>query len=170
MNIWSVEEQLAGKRQPTQFGRTLDQLRRHLHRRHSPQAKGRVERSGACCRIACAANSAWLLLTTSTPPTPCCVASSVDYNRRFAKTPREMETAWRTRAAQPRPRLLLRARAHCQQRQRRAVGRRRFQIPTATPPLQFSPVPKCRSIKLLMAGSPSTTATPAWNTKPYQGG
>src|SRR5207249_7722156 len=41
---WTVEEQLAGKRQPTQFGRALEQLGITFIAAHSPQAKGRVER------------------------------------------------------------------------------------------------------------------------------
>ncbi|MFI5106689.1 MAG: ISNCY family transposase, partial [Terriglobales bacterium] len=43
-DCWTVEEQLAGKRQPTQFGRALQQLGVTFIAAHSPQAKGRVER------------------------------------------------------------------------------------------------------------------------------
>ena len=45
-DFWSVEEQLAGKRQPTQFGRALEQLGITFIAARSPQAKGRVERLG----------------------------------------------------------------------------------------------------------------------------
>jgi len=41
---WTVEEQLAGKRQPTQFGRALAQLGITYIPANSPQAKGRIER------------------------------------------------------------------------------------------------------------------------------
>jgi hypothetical protein len=41
---WSVEEQLAGRRQPTQFGRALEQLGITYIAAPSPQAKGRSER------------------------------------------------------------------------------------------------------------------------------
>jgi hypothetical protein len=41
---WTVEEQLAGKRQPTQFGRALAQLGVTYIPANSPQAKGRIER------------------------------------------------------------------------------------------------------------------------------
>ena len=41
---WTVEEQLVGKRQPTQFGRALEQLGITFIAARSPQAKGRVER------------------------------------------------------------------------------------------------------------------------------
>ncbi len=43
-DFWTVEEQLAGKRQPTQFGRALEQLGVTFIAANSPQAKGRVER------------------------------------------------------------------------------------------------------------------------------
>src|SRR5713226_9191986 len=41
---WSLEEELAGQRQPTQFGRALAQLGITFIFAQSPQAKGRVER------------------------------------------------------------------------------------------------------------------------------
>lgn len=41
---WSLEEELAGRQQPTQFGRALEQLGITSIAAHSPQAKGRVER------------------------------------------------------------------------------------------------------------------------------
>jgi hypothetical protein len=41
---WTLEEQLAGRRQPTQFGRLLEELGVELILAMSPQAKGRVER------------------------------------------------------------------------------------------------------------------------------
>src|SRR5579864_8653910 len=92
---WTVDEQLAGKRQPTQFGRALEQLGVNFIAANSPQAKGRVERLWGVLqdrltselRLAQAANlhSANAVLRKFL----------VDYNRRFAKRPREMETAWR---------------------------------------------------------------------------
>src|SRR5258708_12603593 len=41
---WTVEEQLAGKRQPTQFGRALEQLGISFIAANRPQAKGPVDR------------------------------------------------------------------------------------------------------------------------------
>lgn len=41
---WTREEELAGRREPTQVGRALEQLGITLIPAHSPQAKGRVER------------------------------------------------------------------------------------------------------------------------------
>src|SRR5216683_1927830 len=92
---WTVEEQLAGKRQPTQFGRALEQLGVTFIAANSPQAKGRVERLWGVLqdrltselRLAKAAdiNSANTVLRKFI----------ADYNRRFARQPREAATAWR---------------------------------------------------------------------------
>ena len=40
----SLEEQLRGRRDPTQFGRALEELGIRLILAHTPQAKGRIER------------------------------------------------------------------------------------------------------------------------------
>jgi transposase len=92
---WSVEEQLAGRREPTQFGRALDQLGVTYIAAQSPQAKGRIERLWGTfqdrltseLRLAGAADldAANQVLCRFLP----------DYNRRFARTPRATEKAWR---------------------------------------------------------------------------
>lgn len=41
---WSIEEQLAGRQEPTQVGRVLEDLGIESMSAHTPQAKGRVER------------------------------------------------------------------------------------------------------------------------------
>src|SRR5450631_1011266 len=94
-DCWTVEEQLAGKRQPTQFGRALDQLGITFIAARSPQAKGRVERlwgvlqDRLCSELrlaqACDLPSANTVLRKF----------MVDYNRRFGRSPRETRTAWR---------------------------------------------------------------------------
>jgi len=94
-DTWTVEEQLAGKRQPTQFGRALEQLGVTFIAANSPQAKGRVERlwgvlQDRLCselRLARAHNldSANAVLRRFIG----------DYNRRFARHPREAATTWR---------------------------------------------------------------------------
>jgi len=133
---WSVEEQLAGKRQPTQFGRALAQLGVTYIAARSPQAKGRIERLWGTfqdrltseLRLAGAADldAANEVLRRFLP----------DYNRRFGRAPRETEKAWR-----PAPRDLDRI---CCFRHERAVSNdnvvqwdgRRFQIPPQ--PKRFS--------------------------------
>jgi transposase len=92
---WSIDEQLAGRRQPTQFGRALRQLGITFIAAQTPQAKGRIERlwgvlqdrltSELRLAHACDLDSANAVL-------PSFVA---DYNRRFARPPREVEKAWR---------------------------------------------------------------------------
>jgi hypothetical protein len=92
---WTVEEQLVGQRQPTQFGRALEQLGVTFIAAHSPQAKGRVERLWGVLQDRL---SSELRLA---PAADIDSANAVlrkfiaDYNRRFARQPREHETAWR---------------------------------------------------------------------------
>jgi len=92
---WTVEEQLAGRRQPTQFGRALEQLGVTYLAAQSPQAKGRIERLWGTfqdrltseLRLARAhdLHSSNQVLRRFLP----------DHNRRFGRAPRETETAWR---------------------------------------------------------------------------
>src|SRR6202163_2830636 len=92
---WSVEEQLAGRRDPTQFGRALDQLGITYIAAQSPQAKGRIERLWGTfqdrltseLRLAGAndLDSSNQVLRRFLP----------DYNRRFGRAPRDAEKAWR---------------------------------------------------------------------------
>ena len=94
-DCWTLEEELAGKRQPTQFGRALEQLGITFIAARSPQAKGRIERlwgvlqDRLCSELrlarACDLDSANALLRTF----------MADYNRRFARTPRDAAGAWR---------------------------------------------------------------------------
>lgn len=94
-DCWTLEEELAGKRQPTQFGRALEQLGITFIAARSPQAKGRIERlwgvlqDRLCSELrlarACDLDSANALLRTF----------MADYNRRFARTPRDAARAWR---------------------------------------------------------------------------
>jgi len=126
---WTVEEQLAGQRQPTQFGRALQQLGITFIAANSPQAKGRVERLWGVLQDR---------LTSELRLAGACDLASAnrvlrrfvaDYNRRFARTPRDAAQAWR-----PAPDDLQRI---CAFRHERIVSNdnvvqwqgRRFQIP-----------------------------------------
>jgi len=92
---WTLEEELAGRQQPTQFGRALQQLGVTFIPAHSPQAKGRIERLWGVfqdrlrseLRLAGAADlgTANQLLRHFLP----------DYNRRFGRAPAQAEKAWR---------------------------------------------------------------------------
>lgn len=94
-NHWSIEEQLAGKQFPTQVGRALEELGMESIAALSAQAKGRIERlwrtfqdrlsselrlAGASCLA-----QANAVLDSFLP----------DYNRRFGKSPKEADAAWR---------------------------------------------------------------------------
>ncbi len=126
---WTLEEELAGQRQPTQWGRALAELSITFIAAQSPQAKGRVERlwgvlqDRLCSELrlagACDLDSANRVLRRFI----------ADYNRRFARVPRETAQAWR-----PAPEDLGRA---CAFRHERVVSNdnvvqwegQRFQIP-----------------------------------------
>lgn len=92
---WTIEEQLAGRRQPTQFGRALEQLGVTFIPAHSPQAKGRIERLWGVfqdrlrseLRLAAATDleTANAVLRRFLP----------DFNRRFGRAPAHSEKAWR---------------------------------------------------------------------------
>ena len=92
---WTVEEQLTGRRTPTQFGRALQQLGITYIPANSPQAKGRIERLWGVLQDR--------LVSELRRAGACDLASAnrvlrrfiTDYNRRFARTPRETENAWR---------------------------------------------------------------------------
>jgi transposase len=92
---WSLDEQLAGQRQPTQFGRALEQLGITFIAAQSPQAKGRIERLWGVLQDrlsnelrlanACDLDAANRVLARFL----------ADYNRRFARIPRDPQKAWR---------------------------------------------------------------------------
>lgn len=93
---WTLEEELAGQREPTQFGRALEQLGITFIAAQSPQAKGRVERlwgvlqDRLCSELrlagACDLDSANRVLRKFI----------ADYNRRFARASREAAKTWRS--------------------------------------------------------------------------
>jgi transposase len=91
----STAEQLAGRRQPTQFGRALERLGVTFIAAQSPQAKGRIERLWGLLQDR---------LTSELRLTQACDLEAAhrvlahfvaDYNRRLARTPRDAAEAWR---------------------------------------------------------------------------
>jgi transposase len=92
---WSIDEQLAGQRQPTQFGRALAQLGVTFIAAQSPQAKGRIERLWGLLQDRL--TSELRLAHAGDLDSANAVLRSfvADYNRRFARTPRDAEKAWR---------------------------------------------------------------------------
>ena len=91
----TIDEQLAGKRTPTQVGRVLDDLAIELITALSPQAKGRIERLWGTfqdrlvseLRLAsiCTREGANQFLQTYLPT----------YNTQFARSPAETDSAYR---------------------------------------------------------------------------
>src|SRR5271169_6436969 len=94
-DFWTVEEQLAGKRQPTQFGRALDQLGITFIAARSPQAKGRVERLWGVLQDRLCSELRLAQARDLDSANTVLRIFMADYNRRFARRPRAMPTAWR---------------------------------------------------------------------------
>ena len=94
-DFWSVEEQLAGKRQPTQFGRALDQLGITFIAARSPQAKGRVERLWGVLQDRLCSELRLAQAGDLDSANTVLRSFLADYNRRFPRRPREILTAWR---------------------------------------------------------------------------
>jgi hypothetical protein len=95
-DFWSVEEQLAGKRQPTQFGRALEQLGITFIAARTPQAKGRVERLWGVLQDRLTSELRLAQARDLDSANAVLRLFCADYNRRFARRPREMQTAWRS--------------------------------------------------------------------------
>jgi hypothetical protein len=94
-DCWTVEEQLAGKRQPTQFGRAIAELSITFIAAHSPQAKGRVERLWGVLQDRLTSELRLAKAHDLDSANAVLRQFLTDYNRRFARLPRESETAWR---------------------------------------------------------------------------
>jgi len=92
---WTMEEQLAGQRQPTQFGRALQQLGITYIPAQSPQAKGRVERLWGVLQDRLVSELRLAGADDLASANRVLRRFIADYNRRFARPPRESETAWR---------------------------------------------------------------------------
>src|SRR6202790_2716410 len=92
---WTVEEQLAGKRQPTQFGRALEQLGVSFIAAHSPQAKGRVERLWGVLQDRLTSELRLAQAQDLDSANAVLRQFITDYNRRFARLPRQSHPAWR---------------------------------------------------------------------------
>jgi len=93
---WTIEEQLAGRRQPTQFGRALEQLGITFIAAQSPQAKGRVERLWGVLQDRLTSELRLAQAGDLDSANRVLRAFIADYNRRFARTPRDAAKAWRS--------------------------------------------------------------------------
>lgn len=112
---WTLDEELAGRQDPTQFGQRLEELGIRYIPANSPQAKGRVERLWNTLQDRLVVEMRLLGLTTMQQVREHLPALIADFNQRFARPSREAERAWR-----PAPRSLERV-LTC--RYRRTVAR-----------------------------------------------
>jgi transposase len=93
---WSLEEQLAGRQEPTQVGLALEALRIQSISALSPQAKGRVERLFATLQDRLMAELRLKGIVTIEEANRFLQSTFLkDFNRRFAVRPRESQKAWR---------------------------------------------------------------------------
>jgi transposase InsO family protein len=93
---WSLEEQLAGEQTPTQVGQALRGLGIRPIFALSPQAKGRVERLFNTLQDRLVQELRLAGINTPEYATPFLNGRfKTDFNARFAKPPRETQTAWR---------------------------------------------------------------------------
>jgi hypothetical protein len=91
----TVQEQLAGKRHPTPFGRALEALAITFIPAHSSQAKGRVERLWGVLQDRLASELRLAKATDIDSANAVLGKFIADHNRRFARQPRENSAAWR---------------------------------------------------------------------------
>jgi transposase len=92
---WSLAEELAGQRQPTQFGRALAQLGITFIAAQSPQAKGRVERLWGVLQDRLCSELRLARAADLDSANGVLRRFLADYNRRFARAPRDSAKAWR---------------------------------------------------------------------------
>lgn len=93
---WSLEEQLAGRQDPTQVGLALEALGIEPIFALSPQAKGRMERLFGILQDRLIAELRLAGITTMPEANVFLKAFIKRFNRRFAIHPRESQKAWRT--------------------------------------------------------------------------
>jgi transposase len=93
---WSLEEQLAGRQEPTQVGLALEALGIQSISALSPQAKGRVEKLFATLQDRLGAELRLKEIVTMEEANRFLQSTFLNaFNRRFAVRPRESQKAWR---------------------------------------------------------------------------
>jgi transposase len=92
---WTLEEELAGRQEPTQVGQALKALGIQPIFALSPQAKGRIERLFEILQDRLGAELALAKVTTLLPANAFLPAFVKRFNRRFAASPQQPEKSWR---------------------------------------------------------------------------
>jgi len=93
---WSVEEELAGRQNPTPFGQVLEQLGIAFIAAHSPQAKGRIERMWKTLQDRLISEIRLLGLTTPEQVIAYLPTFIAEHNENFAVAAHEGDSAWRS--------------------------------------------------------------------------
>jgi len=93
---WTVAEELAGRRQPTQFGRALEQLGVTFIAANSPQAKGRIERLWGIFQDRLVSELRLAHVIDMHAANRLLRRFLTDFNRRFGRAPAHAEKAWRS--------------------------------------------------------------------------
>jgi transposase len=91
---WTLEEELLGKRSPTQFGRVLAELGIGFIEAQSPEAKGRIERLWGTLQDRLVAELALAGITGPVEAEAFLPIFLEDHNRRFAKAPGQTLSAF----------------------------------------------------------------------------
>ncbi len=92
---WTLEEELAGKREPTQVGRALEVLGVETIYANSPEAKGRVERVWGTLQDRLVSEFRLAGVSTINEANEALLKYRPIYNRRFAKRATDRRPAWR---------------------------------------------------------------------------
>lgn len=92
---WSLEEQLAGRQQPTHVGHLLAELGVGYIAAHSPQAKGRIERLWATLQDRLVSELRVRGIATVAAAQAYLPEFIAAFNRRFGKPPRDPVAVWR---------------------------------------------------------------------------
>jgi hypothetical protein len=92
---WTVEEELRGYRGPTHMGQVLDDLGIGYIEAHSPQAKGRIENRWETLQDRLVQEMRLLGISDIEAANAFLPEFRHDFNKRFAKQPRESASAWR---------------------------------------------------------------------------
>lgn len=93
---WTLDEELAGRQRPPQFGRMLEELAIRFIAASSPQAKGRIERLWATLQDRLATELQLKHLATLAAASDYLSVFIERHNRRWACDPREACSAFRT--------------------------------------------------------------------------
>jgi transposase len=93
---WTLEEELRGEQDPTQVGRALKSLEIEVIYALSPQAKGRVERLWGTLQDRLVSELRLAGASTTAEANAVLERFRADHNRRFAVSPVNPVSAWRT--------------------------------------------------------------------------